>query len=92
MRDLTGPDRHRSALDPPRLRTGPPWPESADPSRPCPTATPTPTTKPTTSRRLTSKASAVSPPINIQGGVSRAGGPDTLTRIVSAARYRRAVR
>jgi hypothetical protein len=37
MRDLTGPDRHRSPLDPPRIRTGPPWPESADPFRPCPT-------------------------------------------------------
>lgn len=39
--DLTGPDRHRSALDPPRIRTGPPWSESADPFRPCPSATPT---------------------------------------------------
>jgi hypothetical protein len=38
-RDLTGPDRHRSVLDPPRTRTGPPWPESADPFRPYPTAT-----------------------------------------------------
>jgi hypothetical protein len=42
MRDLTGPDRHRSPLDPPRLRTGPHWPESADPFRPCPTAMRTP--------------------------------------------------
>jgi hypothetical protein len=56
MRDLTGPDRHRSAIDPPRLRTGPPWPESADPFQPCPTATPTPATRALTSRRLTTKA------------------------------------
>jgi hypothetical protein len=48
-RDLTGPDRHRSPLDPPRLRTGPPWPESADPFRPGPTATPAPTTRALTS-------------------------------------------
>ena len=48
MRDLTGPDRHRSPLDPPRIPTGPPWPASADPFRPCPTATPTPTTKAST--------------------------------------------
>ena len=41
MSDLTGPDRHGSPLDPPRIRTGPPWPESADPLRPCPTATTT---------------------------------------------------
>ena len=53
-RDLTGPDRHRSVLDPPRIRTGPPWPDSADPFRPCPTATPA--TKPLTSRRFTTKA------------------------------------
>jgi hypothetical protein len=39
MRDLTGPDRHPSPLDPPRIRTGPPWPEPADPSRPCPIVT-----------------------------------------------------
>jgi hypothetical protein len=31
-------DRHRSVLEPPRIRTGPPWPESADPFRPRPTA------------------------------------------------------
>jgi hypothetical protein len=55
-RDLTGPVRHRSPLDPPRLRTGPPWPESADPFRLRPTATPTPASKPTTSRRLMTKA------------------------------------
>jgi hypothetical protein len=57
MRDLTGPDRHHSVLDPPRIRTGPPWPESADPFRPPPTATPTPTITAPTSRRLTTKAS-----------------------------------
>ena len=51
MRDLTGPDRHRSVLDPPRLRTGPPWPESADPFRPRPTATPTLATRALTSAR-----------------------------------------
>ena len=51
MTDLTGPDRYRSVLDPPRLRTGPPWPESADPFRPCPTATPTPATRVSTSAR-----------------------------------------
>ena len=45
MRDLTGPDRHRTVLDPPRIRTGPPWPASADPLRPRPTVTPTPTTR-----------------------------------------------
>jgi hypothetical protein len=56
MKDLTGPDRHRSPLDPPRTRTGPPWPESADPFRPCPTATPTPTSRAPTLRSLTSKA------------------------------------
>jgi hypothetical protein len=44
-RALTGPDRHRTPLDPPRIRTGPPWPESADPFRPCPTAAQTPTTR-----------------------------------------------
>ena len=53
-RDLTGPDRHRTPLDPPRTRTGPPWPESADPFRPGPTATPT--SKPTTSKKLMTKA------------------------------------
>src|SRR5262249_53217 len=37
--DLTGPNRHRSPLDPPRIRTGPPWPESADPPRPRPSTT-----------------------------------------------------
>ena len=62
MRDLTGPDRHRSVLDPPRNRTGPPWPESADPLRPCPAATPTPAFKPTTSRRLTTKAASDTSP------------------------------
>ena len=35
MRDPTGPDRHRSPLDPPRLRTGLAWPKSADPFRLC---------------------------------------------------------
>jgi hypothetical protein len=46
------PDQHRvrqqaqaTGLDPPRLRTGPSWPESADPFRPRPTATPMSTTK-----------------------------------------------
>jgi hypothetical protein len=56
MRDLTGPDRHRSPLDPPRIRTGPPWPESADPFQPCPTATPP--TRALTSRRLTTEATS----------------------------------
>jgi hypothetical protein len=55
-RELTGPDRHRTHLDPPRIRTGPPWPESADPFRSRPTATPTP--RAPTSRRLTTKTSA----------------------------------
>jgi hypothetical protein len=32
-RDLTGPECHRSALDPLGTRTGLPWPESADPTR-----------------------------------------------------------
>jgi hypothetical protein len=49
-RELTGPNRHRSPLDPPRLRTGPPRPVSADP-----TATPASTTRATTTR-LTTKA------------------------------------
>ena len=61
-RDLTGPDRHRSALDPPRIRTGPPWPESADPFRPRPTATSTPTPRPSTFRRLTTKAASDTSP------------------------------
>jgi hypothetical protein len=55
-RDLTGPARHRSVLDPPRIRTGPPWLQSADPFRPCPTATPTPATRAPTSKKLTTKA------------------------------------
>ena len=57
-RDLTGPDRHRSPLDPPRIRAGPPWSESADPFRPCLTATPTPTSRAPTLRRLTTKATS----------------------------------
>jgi hypothetical protein len=61
MRDLTGPDRHRSPLDPLRIRTGPPWPESADPFRPRPTATPTLTTTTPTSRRLTIKVATDTP-------------------------------
>jgi hypothetical protein len=51
MRDLTGPDRHRTPLDPPRIRTGLHWPESADPFRLCPTVTPTRTTKALSSAR-----------------------------------------
>jgi hypothetical protein len=81
-RDLTGPDRHRSPLDPPRIRTGPPWPESADPFRPCPPAAPTPTTRPSTTKRLTTKAST--DPLSPQLSASREGGyrPDCCENIL----------
>jgi hypothetical protein len=55
-RDLTGPDRHRSPLDPLRTRTGPPWPESADP-----TATPAPTSR-ALSRSATARPTATVSP------------------------------
>jgi hypothetical protein len=63
-RDLTGPDRHRWLLDPPRTRAGPPWPESADSFRPCLTATPTPT----------STTRALSPPGDAQADGDRLAG------------------
>jgi hypothetical protein len=51
-----------AALDPPRVCTGPPWPESADPFPPCPYANPRPASKPTTSRRSTTKAASDTSP------------------------------
>jgi hypothetical protein len=75
MRDLTGPYRHRSPLDPPRLRTGPPWPESADPFQPGTAAMPTPTARPTatvspatSAREQSGSGEALRPPRPLRTG------------------------